>query len=84
MKKLGLFCIILLTLGSCTDAQISKASGYGDKFKVELINCDGTIARTWISTGKVFSEKNSDGYYFKDSASGKLIETTGNIIITKQ
>jgi len=69
---------------SCTDAQRSKVGGLGSQFKVEMINCDGSVARTWISSGKVSSEANSDGYYFKDKKSGKLIEVTGRLIITKQ
>ena len=85
MKKI-LFTIMigLIALGSCTDAYRSKMGGYGDEFKVEILNCDGTVAREWISSGKVLSEEHSDGYYFKDKETGKLIEVTGRLIITKQ
>lgn len=84
MKTLKILAaIIIITLASCTDAQMSKLGGLGDEFKVELINCDGSITHSWVSTGKVSSEKNSDGYYFKDKATGKLIEVTGRLIITK-
>lgn len=44
----------------------------------------GSVARTWISSGKVSSESNSDGYYFSDKKTGKLIEVTGRLVITKQ
>ena len=74
----------MLILSACTDATRAKLGGYGDKFRVEMINCDGTVARTWISSGKVQSEKNSDGYYFNDDETGKLIEVTGRLVITKQ
>ena len=80
----ALFIAIVMGSTSCTDAQIVKLGGLGDKFKVEMINCDGTVARTWISSGKVLSEQNSDGYYFKDEKTGKLIEVTGKLVITKQ
>ena len=33
------------------------------------------------SSGKVLSEANSDGYYFKDSASGQMMEVCGNCVI---
>ena len=79
-----LFIAIVIGSTSCTDAQRSKIGGLGDEFKVEMINCDGSVARTWISSGKVSSEANSDGYYFKDKASGKLIEVTGRLVITKE
>lgn len=84
--KIGvvLFVAIFLSFTSCTDAKKAKFGGYGDEFKVEMINCDGTVAREWISSGKVQSEENSDGYYFMDKATGKLIEVTGRMVITKQ
>ena len=83
--KLGIVALFtIIGMESCTDAERAKIGGYGDSFKVEMINCDGTVARTWISSGKVLSESNSDGYYFNDSETGKLIEVTGRLVITKQ
>lgn len=79
---LFLFCFTMFF--SCTDAERSKLGGYGDTFKVEMVNCDGTVSKSWISSGKVLSEANSDGYYFKEKKTGKLIEVTGRLIITKQ
>jgi hypothetical protein len=32
------------------------------------------------STGKVYSEKQSDGWFFKDKASGRLMEVSGDCI----
>ena len=83
-KSILLLALTVFVISSCTDAERSKFGGFGDQFKVEIINCDGTVAREWISTGKVLSEQNSDGYYFEDSATGKLIEVTGRLVITKQ
>ena len=80
MKRL---ILALILFSSCTDASISKIGGYGDEFSVELINCDGSVTYKWISSGKVISENDSDGYYFKDKKTGKLIEVTGTLIITK-
>lgn len=84
MKKLFLLSITLLGFASCTDAQQSKLGAFGDKFKVELVNCDGTITHSWVSTGKVSNSENSDGYYFNDEKTGTLIEISGNVIITRQ
>lgn len=83
-KILVLSILVILSFTSCTDATMSKFGGLGDEFKIEMLNCDGTVARKWISTGKVQSEANSDGYYFKDKTTGKLIEVTGRLVITKQ
>ncbi|MEH0152835.1 hypothetical protein V6R21_01750 [Limibacter armeniacum] len=84
-NRFKFLAIAALLFGSiaCTDAERAKIGGLGDEFKVELINCDGTVGRTWISSGKVLSEETSDGYFFKEKETGKLIEVTGNLVITK-
>jgi hypothetical protein len=83
MKKIALLITAVVAFG-CTDAEQSKMGGLGDKFSVELVNCDGTITHKWISSGKVLSEAKSDGYYFMEDKTGKLVEVTGTLIITKQ
>lgn len=85
MKKISfILCLSVLLLASCTDARKAKIGGFSDEFSVELVNCEGEVYREYTSTGKVLSEESSDGYYFKDKKSGKLIEVTGNLIITKK
>lgn len=80
--KLITIAIASLTLFSCTDATRSKLFGYGNQFKVEMYS-GGQKVREWNSSGKVLSERGSDGYYFKDKESGKLIEVAGDVVITK-
>jgi hypothetical protein len=83
MKKILITAgILAFAMASCTDATMSKMGGYGDKFTVKVINCDTII--TFHSTGKVISEEHSDGYYFTDSKTGKLVEVSGNIIIEQE
>lgn len=72
----------LFTLASCTDAGLARFGGYGDEFKVEMYS-GGKLVRTWTSSGKVLSEAQSDGYYFRDKATGKLVEVSGDVVITK-
>ncbi len=76
-------CFLMFSFYACTDAKKAKLGGFGSKFQIEMLNCDGSIARTWISSGKVSSEQNSDGYYFMEEGTDKLIEVTGRLIITK-
>ena len=83
MKKLIFISFILFFAFSCSDAQKAKILGRGSEFRIEMLNCDGTVARSWISTGKVQSGQNSEGYYFMDKATGLLVEVTGSIIITQ-
>lgn len=71
-------CILL---SSCSDAERARIGGLGSKFKVEMYS-GGVKVREWISTGKVVSEHNSDGYYFNDQESGKLIEISGDVVIS--
>ena len=83
MKKLIFISLTILFCFSCSDARKAKKFGRGSEFRIEMLNCDGTVARSWISTGKVQSGQSSQGYYFIDKATGLLVEVTGNIIITQ-
>lgn len=80
MKKM--FAILsVVALAGCTDAGLGKITSLGDP---ALIRCYSGTALIYEgrSTGKVRSEANSDGYYFVDSADGKLKEVSGNCVIT--
>jgi hypothetical protein len=89
MKKSNFYVVMLFTLltimasmVSCTDAEKSKLGGYGDTFTVKVLGPDTVI--TYHSTGKVISERESDGYYFTNRETGKLVEVSGNIIIEQE
>ena len=73
---------IMATMVSCTDAEKSKLGGYGDTFTVKVLGPDTII--TYHSTGKVISERESDGYYFTNRETGKLVEVSGNVIIEEE
>ena len=79
MKNLIALLVLVITFASCTDATRAKLGGYGDTFTVKVVTCDTII--TYKSSGKVISESSSDGYYFNDAATGKLVEVSGNVII---
>lgn len=78
-----LFSLTLLSLATCgcTDAERSSIAAYGAEHSVELWS-GGQKVREWTSTGKVFSEENSDGYYFMDKKTGKQVLVTGDLVIT--
>ena len=75
--------MITSSLTSCTDASVSRFTSLGDSHRIELINCDGSVTHSWISTGKVQSSTHSDGYFFMDSETNTLVEISGNVIITR-
>ena len=81
MKRVFLGMAIL-ALASCTDANMSKLGGYGDSFTVKVLGPDTVVV--YQSTGKVISEEHSDGYYFTDAATGKLVEVSGTVIIEQR
>ena len=73
--------IINIFFMGCTDAQIAKLGGLGNEASVKCWS--GTkVIYEGTSTGKVQSEADSDGYFFKDKATGKLMEVSGNCVIT--
>lgn len=82
MKKVIALAFALSLLTACTDAKTQRIWSRGTQFQIELINCDGSVSHSWVSTGKVESSDTSDGYYFEDAATGSLIEVSGTVIIS--
>lgn len=82
MKKITLIIFASFLILSCTDAKRAKLGGLGNEFKIEVYS-GGIKVKEYISTGKVSTEKDSDGYYFLEKSTGKLIEVAGDIIITE-
>lgn len=86
MKKLVttiLAAATLLGLVGCTEAERAKFSGLGSEHLVEMYS-GGVKVREWTASGKVLSEADSDGYYFKDKDTGALIEVSGDVVITQR
>jgi hypothetical protein len=73
------FFLLTIGLASCTDAKQSKMLGYGKSYTVTVFGPDTTVVLK--SSGKVSSEQGSDGYYFEEAGTGKLVEVTGTLII---
>lgn len=80
-SHLLVIAIAIFVVPGCTDAERASLSAYGEQHVIELYS-GGQKVREWQSTGKVFSEENSDGFYFKDSATGKLVRVTGDVVVT--
>ena len=85
-------CIALLALlvasassmVGCKDADVQQLNALGSRHKITLYGASGTVIQTWESTGNVSNESNSDGWYFKDEKTGKLVEVTGTLIIEQE
>ena len=72
-----------MLLMGCTDASVSQFTAYGSTFKVTLWS-GGQAVKTWTSTGKVIAEENSDGWYFTDKATGKLVRISGDVTVEQE
>jgi len=79
MKKL-ILASFLFAFSGCTDAQMGQVGALGSQFKVTLYS-GGQPVKTWISTGKVSTETHSDGWYFIDSVSHRLIRVSGPVVV---
>ena len=73
--------LMAVLLSGCTDAFKSEIQSYGSKHRIELWS-GGQKVHEWTSTGKVVSEDRSDGYYFRDQETNKLVRVTGDLVIT--
>lgn len=79
MRTTALLAIVFLT--GCTDAGWGKFQALGGSANVKCYS--GTkLIYEGSSTGKVVSEARSDGYNFVDKKSKRLMEVSGNCVIT--
>lgn len=72
--------MIAAIFAGCTDAEYALRASLNNKFRVTLYN-GGQPVRSWESTGKVETERGSDGWYFMDAATRKLVRVSGDIVV---
>lgn len=82
MKKSLIIILLLCTLifSGCSATKL-KISSLGKDHKI-IQYSGGVKIGEWISNGRVLSQKDSDGYFFQDKATGKLLEISGDVQIT--
>lgn len=79
--KLSPLIAALAVLGlGCTDAQRGKIIALGSPAAIQCYS-GGVLIYKGRSTGKVGSEENSDGYYFRDKKTNRPMEVSGDCII---
>lgn len=82
MKKI-LFFVVALFLCGCTTAQRAQIGAVGGSQHVKLYSQCGTVIQEWDSDGVVHTEEASDGWYFADKTTGKLVRLSGTVVITQ-
>lgn len=85
MKLKHIIVILLLTflISGCTSADRAKLFAYGSHHKITLYS-GGVAVRVWHSSGIISNEERSDGYYFMDDATGKLVCVSGQVVIEQE
>ena len=68
--------LVVLAATACSDADRAKLAAAGEPHVVVVISGNVVTGR-WVSTGKIESESNSDGWAFKDRKSNALVRTSG-------
>jgi len=81
-SKITLLASLLLLTG-CYSASRARMLSTGQDHHIVQYS-GGVKIGEWTSNGRVFSEEHSDGYYFEDKATGKIVEVSGDLQITIQ
>jgi hypothetical protein len=75
-----LMCLFAIATAGCTDAKVSKWTSIGSPGHIKCYS--GTLLiYDGVSTGKISTEKGSDGWFFKDSKTGKLVRVSSACVI---
>lgn len=64
----------------CTDADMSGLETYGKAGHVKCFS-GGQAIYDGMSTGKIQTVQHSDGWEFRDAATGKFIRVSGSCVI---
>lgn len=79
MKKFALAALFLVAAG-CSDAERARVGAIGQKHTITVYS-GGKAVKVYHSTGKVYSEEKSDGWYFMNAENNKLVRVSGNVIV---
>jgi len=79
MKTFVMILMAILMCG-CTDAVLAGYTSLGDPAEVTCYS-GGVVTYDGISTGKVASTAQSDGWEFVDSETNKFMRVSGDCIV---
>lgn len=81
--RLVLIGLVFLFAG-CKDSDVAQFKSLGSRHHIRQFGCDGRVINEWWSTGNVSNEAQSDGWYFEDEKTHKLVEVTGILVIEQE
>jgi hypothetical protein len=76
VKKIVSFIII----AGCTDAEVAQWGSLGSSGHITCYS-GGAVIYDGQSSGKIFSESSSDGWYFNDAKTNRLVRVSGDCVI---
>lgn len=81
-KILIIITILWLTVGiaACSDANNAARAAWGKPHHIRQYS-GGEVIGEWDSTGAVENDSQSDGYYFEDAKTNRLVTVTGTVQI---
>jgi len=80
MKKLLVLILALSILVGCTDATQAQWQAIGSEGSISCYS-GGVVIYSGISSGKIRTEEGSDGWYFNDKATNRLVRVSGDCVI---
>lgn len=84
MRKFAssLALVTMILFSGCSPAKRARLSGaaYAHNYRVTMYS-GGREVRTFRTIGKVQNQSESDGYYFMEADTGRLIEVSGDVVI---
>lgn len=80
MKRFQLIVVLVMTLYGCTDASRAQLGSLGNPGTIECYS-GGKAIYIGKSTGKIATEQGSDGWYFNDAATDRLVRVSGDCVI---
>jgi hypothetical protein len=80
MNRILIAAATVMALTACTDAKMKQFTTIGSPG--EIVCYSGTLEiYRGKSTGKIATEQGSDGWFFQEEGTGKLIRVSGACVI---
>lgn len=80
MKEKLLFLLVALVLVGCTDGEIAKWGAIGEPGHVTCYS-GGVVIYDGDSSGVIATEGQSDGWFWQDAKTRKLIRVSGTCVV---
>lgn len=72
--------LVLATTSACTDAEVASFGALGDPGRIKCYS-GGQLIYEGVSTGRISTVHQSDGWEFKDRKTGRFVRVSGDCLI---